>query len=79
MAGTRRFKDPTETTAKLTVLVLIDMDRQLRTLAAHQGIGVGTMIRDWLTEKLAPPKSGRRTKAVLNTRDQASSGGHTAA
>jgi hypothetical protein len=52
MSGTRRFNDPAAATVKLTVAIPVDLDRQLRALAARQGIGVSPMIREWVLEKL---------------------------
>jgi hypothetical protein len=37
---------------KLIALVSEDMDRQVRTLAAKRGIGVATLVREWIGEKL---------------------------
>lgn len=52
MPGFRKYNDPDEKTVKLTLLVPVDLDRQLRTLSAGRGIGVGPMIREWLIEKV---------------------------
>jgi predicted DNA-binding protein len=53
MSGTRKFNDPTETNAKITLLLPADLDQQLRALAARRGSPVGPMVREWITEKLA--------------------------
>jgi hypothetical protein len=52
MAGTRKYNDPVETTVKLTVAVPVDLDRQLRALSARLGMGVGPLVRMWITAKL---------------------------
>lgn len=52
MSGTRQYLDPEPTTVKVTVGLPVDLDRQLRALAARQGMGVGPMIREWMIEKL---------------------------
>lgn len=52
MAGTRLFKDPTETTRKLTVAVPVEMDEQLRRVAAQSDTSVGALIRGWIEKEL---------------------------
>jgi hypothetical protein len=52
MAGTRKFNDPAETTTKITLIVPLDVDRQLRALAARRGQPVGGVVRQWITAGL---------------------------
>jgi hypothetical protein len=52
LSGTRKYRPVDETTAKLTIVVSKDLDRQLRMLAARRGSGVGPMVRAWIVEKL---------------------------
>ena len=62
MAGTRRFNAPDETAVKLTLLVPVDLDRQLRALVARQGMGVGPLVRQWIAEKLREVEKDRPTR-----------------
>ena len=57
MPGTRKYGAVDEITAKPTVVVPLDIDRELRALAVRQGIAVGPMIRRWLIEKLSDPET----------------------
>jgi hypothetical protein len=41
MTGTPRFNDPAKTTAKITLVVPMDIDRQLQTCAGREGSLVG--------------------------------------
>jgi plasmid stability protein len=52
MAGTRKYNPVDEDTAKLTIIVPKDIDRQLRVVAARHGSGVGPLVREWIVEKL---------------------------
>jgi hypothetical protein len=52
MAGTRKFNDPAETNAKITIVVSETVDRQLRILAARRGQPVGGIVRAWITAGL---------------------------
>jgi len=55
MAAGRRIDE----TVKITLMVPVDVDRQLRVLAARRGIGVGPVIREWIVEKLRTATSDR--------------------
>jgi len=61
MPGTRKYGSVDETTAKLTVIVPLDIDRELRALAARQGIAVGPMIRGWISGKLKEAERAYRS------------------
>ena len=65
MPGSRRFNDPAETTRKLTLLVPIEIDQQLRRLAAYYarvngGGSVGGIVRSWIEQELARPENVAR-------------------
>lgn len=51
-AGKRVFRDVSETTKKLTVLVPVEMDEQLRRVAARSGKNVGALVRGWIEKAL---------------------------
>lgn len=66
MPGTRQFRDPDETTVKLTLAVPKDLDRQLRALAARQGIGVGPLVRGWIEKELMTENKWLRRLAEID-------------
>jgi hypothetical protein len=51
-AGARKYQSSAQCTVKLVTLVSEDMDRQVRALAAKRGVGVATLVREWIIEKL---------------------------
>ncbi len=61
LADLRKYNDPTEAFAKLTLLLTIGIDRQLRALSAQLGVGVGPLIREWIVKEL----QGSRGPAVV--------------
>jgi hypothetical protein len=67
MSGTRKFNDPTETTAKITILIAPALDRQLRELAVRRGQPVGGVVREWIVQGLreAEPSGLVRSRTHL--------------
>jgi hypothetical protein len=58
-AGTRKYQSSAQCTVKLVTLVSEEMDQRVRSLAARRGVGVATLVREWITEKVRPSRHGR--------------------
>jgi hypothetical protein len=46
------YRNSDDKKARLTIVVPVDVDEQLRRLAAKRSTGVNPIVRDWIIEKL---------------------------